>query len=219
MSIYTPSPITEQMIESFVPCRLYIKELAGVKYFGKTSRDPYTYLGSGIIWKDRIKKYGKEQIKTLWVSDLYHDPKIIQEVALSFSKENGIVESTEWANMKPENGLNGGRHGHTGNLGAGRKSAETKRKKGIPAGGTSESICKGNVTKRMNGISITQQMISPNAIEKAKETCNDLANRPIVEHLRLLAKQTKTKLGSGWVRKPNHWILIKLAELNQQAYL
>ena len=29
--------------------------------------------------------------------------------------------------------------------------------------------------------------------------CNNLANRPIVEHLRLLAKQTKTKLGNNEV--------------------
>ena len=217
MSIYSPSPITEQMIESFVPCRLYIKELAGIKYFGKTSRNPYSYLGSGVIWNDRIKKYGKENIKTLWVSNLYDDPRIIQEVALAFSKENQIVESNEWANMKPENGLNGGRHGHKGNLGAGRKSAETKRKKGIPAGGTSESIAKGNITKRVKGVSITHQMITPRAVEKSKDTCKNLANRPIVEQLRLLAKQTNTKLGSGWVRKPDHWILIKLTELNQQA--
>ena len=108
MTIYSPILITEQVIQSFIPCRLYIKELCGLKYFGKTSQNPYDYHGSGKIWKDKIKKYGKENIKTLWVSDIYTDPSLLQEVALGFSKENMIVESVGWANLKPENGLDGG---------------------------------------------------------------------------------------------------------------
>ena len=103
------------MITNFKPTRLYIKELAGVKYFGKsigTNIEGYT--GSGIVWKCRIKKYGKENIRTLWISDWYHDPHEVMEVALHFSKENNIVESEEWANLKPENGLEGGHPGTEG---------------------------------------------------------------------------------------------------------
>ena len=96
------------MATEFQPTRLYIKELAGVKYFGKTTLlDAHSYTGSGVIWKKRIEKYGKENIVTLWVSDWYHDPLPLTEFALKFSEDNQIVGSSEWANYIPENGLDG----------------------------------------------------------------------------------------------------------------
>lgn len=91
------------------PTYLYIKKhsITGVKYFGKTiSKDPYKYQGSGIHWQRHIKKHGKEHIVTLWVSDLYYDTSIIEH-ALQFSYENNITKSKDWANQKPENGLDG----------------------------------------------------------------------------------------------------------------
>lgn len=109
MCIYQPISISQRMIESFKPTRLYIKKLANFYYFGKTSsNDLNTYHGSGKKWKSIIRKYGRQNIKTLWVSDWYYNPQEIQEVALHFSKENMIVESDIWANLKPENGLDGG---------------------------------------------------------------------------------------------------------------
>jgi hypothetical protein len=97
------------MIDSkFQPARLYIKECAGIKYFGKSTKENVeAYTGSGVIWQKRIKKYGKSSVKTLWVSDWYTDRDEIQKVALQFSKDNNIVESPQWANLIPENGLDG----------------------------------------------------------------------------------------------------------------
>lgn len=113
INIYEITTIHEKIIENFKPTRLYIKELAGIKYFGKTSKENIEYYsGSGKIWKDRIKKYGKENIKTLWVSDWFYDPYLIQEFALLLSKNNQIVESDSWANYIPENGLDGLVLGH-----------------------------------------------------------------------------------------------------------
>lgn len=215
MCIYSPIPITEQIRKSFKPCRLYIKELAGMKYLGKTSRDPYKYTGSGVIWRDRIKKYGKEHIKTLWVSDWFYDPQLIHSIAISISNENKIVESNEWANLKPEDGLTGGRPGKGRKQpGAGKKSWETKLKAGTPKVGTPDSYKQGTRTKRENGIFITPQLNTLAAKEKARNKCNRLASRKIVTQLRELAAGTKTRLGSGWVRKPDHWILTKLTELS-----
>lgn len=109
MNIYTIKPLTEKIIDCFQPTRLYIKELAGVKYFGKTSKDDVVgYNGSGKIWKDRIEKYGRKNIKTIWVSEWFVDPHYIQQFALMFSEINQIVESKEWANYIPEDGLSGG---------------------------------------------------------------------------------------------------------------
>jgi hypothetical protein len=99
MNIYTP----------IAPTYLYIKQhsVTKLKYFGKTtSADPYKYNGSGIKWKNHIKKHGKEFVETIWVSDLYTDTSIV-EIALHFSKENNIVESEQWANLIPENGMDG----------------------------------------------------------------------------------------------------------------
>jgi len=109
MTIYDTQVLSERTIKNFKPTRLYIRELCGMYYFGKSSsRDINWYYGSGTVWTKRIQKYGKENIRTLWISDWYYCPHEIQEVALHFSKENKIVESKLWANLRPENGLDGG---------------------------------------------------------------------------------------------------------------
>jgi hypothetical protein len=117
MCIYEPQVLSERTIQNFVPTRLAIKKLAGILYFCKsTEENILRYPGSGVVWKDRIKKYGKENIETLWVSDWYFCPHEIQKVALEFSRENQIVESDKWANLKPENGLDGGRNSAESNI-------------------------------------------------------------------------------------------------------
>jgi len=119
-SIYTP----------ITPTYLYIKQhsITGLKYFGKTTRNPYTYNGSGKHWIRHINKHGKEHIKTLWVSEPYTDTSIV-EVALKFSADNDIVKSKEWANIDPENGLDGSPSGA-------KRSDETKAKQSALRKGT-----------------------------------------------------------------------------------
>jgi len=108
MDIYTPTSPSDRILENFLPTRLAIKKLAGKFYFCKsTKQDFIKYIGSGTYWRRMAKKYGKENIETLWISDWYYCPYEIQEVALAFSRENQIVESELWANLVPENGLQG----------------------------------------------------------------------------------------------------------------
>ena len=110
------------------------------------------------------------------------------------------------------------RLGNSGPGSAGAKKAvETKLKNGSNLGGTKESIQRGNATKRLKGIDITRQLNTEEAREKAAIRCLELSNRPIVSQLRELAKMSKEKLGSGWVRKPDSWILAKLDELNSKS--
>ena len=93
----------------FKPTWLYIKQhnLTGLKYFGKTiSKDPVKYKGSGKHWTRHINKYGND-VTTVW-SQLFTDKNELKEFALKFSVDNNIVESIEWANLKPEDGLWGG---------------------------------------------------------------------------------------------------------------
>jgi len=89
---------------------LYVKQhsITGLKYFGKTSKaDPYKYIGSGKYWLNHIKKYGKHNVKTLWVSEPFEDLNELTEFAVLFSEQHDIVNSHLWANLIVENGIDG----------------------------------------------------------------------------------------------------------------
>ena len=109
MNIYASTIITEEIEQNFKPTRLAVKECNGVKYLCKTTRSDFEkYTGSGIRWKRIVKKYGRKNVKTLWVSDWFYCPHHLQDFALMYSEYNQVVESDDWANLKPENGLDGG---------------------------------------------------------------------------------------------------------------
>jgi hypothetical protein len=87
---------------------LYVKQhqSTGLKYFGKTTcQDPFAYRGSGKYWKNHLKKHGAD-INTieLWGFD---NQDACTRFALEFSEKHHIVESKEWANLIPENGMDG----------------------------------------------------------------------------------------------------------------
>lgn len=130
MSIYSPITITEEIERKFKPTRLAVKELNGIRYFCKTVRKNIEkYPGSGVRWTNHVKKYGKENIKTLWVSDWFYCPHHLQDFALMFSECNQVVESDEWANLIPENGLTGATGSKKGHMsGIPKPKSETHRK-------------------------------------------------------------------------------------------
>jgi hypothetical protein len=103
------------MEKTFKPTWLYLKQhnITGLKYFGKTIQDPEKYLGSGIVWTRHLKKHGRD-IATIW-SKLFTDKDELTQFALQYSKEHNIVESKDYANLKPEDGLMGGDTGITEN--------------------------------------------------------------------------------------------------------
>ena len=129
------------------PTVLYIKQhsITGLKYFGKTTtKDTLKYPGSGVHWTRHIKKHGKQHVTTIWVSEPYIDSDAIVEFALSFSKEHNIVESEDWANIIPENGLDGGVAGIPRSAETKQKISDTKKgkpnvKKGKPNGRKGET--------------------------------------------------------------------------------
>jgi hypothetical protein len=100
----------------FKPTWLYIKRhrLNGLKYFGKTVRDPKKYFGSGRYWKRHIKTHGRD-IDTVWC-ELFADKELLVEFAELFSEFYNIVSDVgidgrkSWANEIPENGLQGGQN-------------------------------------------------------------------------------------------------------------
>ena len=80
--------------------------VSGIKYLCKTSnRDPFTYCGSGKIWKRHLKKYGKD-IRT----EILAECKTIKELrqkGLYYSKLWDVVNNKEFANLIPESGDGG----------------------------------------------------------------------------------------------------------------
>lgn len=113
-------------MENFRPTFLYIKQhsISGKLYFGKTCKDPETYLGSGLYWKDHISQHGKEHVITLWYC-LFYDKDELNKFALKFSQDNNIVESQSWANLMDEDGIGGGGSGQK----KGFKHSEESRKR------------------------------------------------------------------------------------------
>jgi len=124
---------------------LYVKthRKTGLKYLGKTtSLDPYSYHGSGGIWKKHLKEHGID-----------YDTEIIRECQTNqelsqwgryYSELWNVVASSDWANQIPETG-----GGHCGPDAARKISATLKGRKKPPR--TNEH--KQNLSKSTKGIS------------------------------------------------------------------
>jgi hypothetical protein len=86
---------------------LYVKThlKTGLKYLGKTKQDPYKYRGSGIRWLNHIKKHGYD----VWTNVIFQSEcdKELSDMGVHFSLLWNIVESDDWANLKPETGDGG----------------------------------------------------------------------------------------------------------------
>lgn len=86
---------------------LYVKihNKTGLKYLGKTIKDPYKYKGSGIIWSKHIKKYGYDVTTNILLAT--ENKNEIKEIGIFYSKLWNVVESAEWANLTVEEGQGG----------------------------------------------------------------------------------------------------------------
>mgnify|MGYP006883089339 CR=1 FL=1 len=106
----------------------------GLKYFGKTVKNEtyeeiHKYTGSGVKWKNHLKKHGKEYFTEIYAQIEDSDSWILEDVSLSFSKENNIVESSEWANLIEENGKDGGVKGSIQSESHRKKLIQSREKK------------------------------------------------------------------------------------------
>lgn len=86
---------------------LYIKthNITGLKYLGKTTQDPYTYKGSGKRWLNHLKKHGND-VATEIVGQ-FTTIEELTEISIPLSENLNIVDSKQWANLRPESGDGG----------------------------------------------------------------------------------------------------------------
>ncbi len=90
--------------------KIYIKESPqGLKYLGQTIAEDVTkYRGSGKRWNNHLRKngYGLSDIKTevIFETDSVEE---LKEKGLYYSKLYNVVEDSDWANLREEEGAGG----------------------------------------------------------------------------------------------------------------
>lgn len=162
---------------------LYIKRhsVTGLCYFGKTSKkDPYVYMGSGKYWVRHIKRHGVEHVETLQVWS-FESLKECSEFALKFSEDNNIVGSEEWANLKPENGLDGGAPKSGKPLSKEHKEKISNALKGRKASLATREKLSASLTGRTRSLE-HRQNISKSAIGRKRPPFSSETRRKISEH-------------------------------------
>lgn len=164
---------------------LYLKthNKTGLKYLGKTKRNPYTYQGSGTIWKRHIKKHGYDvTTEILFQSENLEEFK---QKCLHYSHLFNIVESQQWANLVVENGVGGS------NSRSSKLAWETKRIRGNDIINTPEVIAKCKETKKKNGTDHKEIMNRPEVSAKQKAGLKNKWEDPVFREKQ--AKHNKTR--------------------------
>lgn len=86
---------------------LYLKthNITGLKYLGKTTKDPFKYKGSGKYWLRHLKKHGNNV--TTEILHICKSDDELKKLGLKYSKKWNIVENISFANLKNETGDGG----------------------------------------------------------------------------------------------------------------
>jgi hypothetical protein len=79
--------------------------VTGLQYLGKTTRNPFTYKGSGVYWSKHIKKHGYD-VTTVILKECETNDEV-KKWGLYYSNLWNIVENKSWANLIPESGEGG----------------------------------------------------------------------------------------------------------------
>jgi len=210
MNIYSNIPSSE-----FKPTWLYIKQhnTTGLRYFGKTTKDPQTYLGSGRYWLRHLKEHS-EDITTVWCEE-FTDMDQLVEFATFFSEFYNIVDAVDsrgkkvWANMIPENGLDGAIPGITPwNKGIPRTDEEKQRmsqarkgfaawNKGVPCKEETKSKLKDRKrteeTKSKIKSARSKQVIM-HSEETKKKISDSHKGKIVTEEAKIAMRKPKTKI-------------------------
>lgn len=142
----------------YKPAYLYIKthNKTDLKYFGKTTQNPFVYPGSGTDWLDHININGYDVTTELLNNNQpYLNESELIKVATEFSIKNDIVKSKKWANKRIENG-DGGDTSMCENYKKGIAKRDTSGNKNPMFGKT--HISKGKTYEELYGIERAQTL-------------------------------------------------------------
>lgn len=147
---------------------LYVKthNVTGLKYLGQTKRNPFKYDGSGKYWKSHLNKHGKNVSTTILLST--ESKEELSETGLFFSNLWNIVESDEWANLKPEEG-DGGWSGHPGPWLGRTQSPESNAKRSA----TQQGVKKSKAHKAAIGKALKGRVFSESHRRKLSEAAGN----------------------------------------------
>lgn len=216
------------LYESIRPTRLYIKQCphCGLKYFGKsTQEDIERYNGSGTRWINHLKYHNVDPVH-LWTSEWYNDTSI-SKFALRFSRMNNIVSSESWANLKEENGLNGGFDSSSAKNGRIAANNKIKEKYGVAHAGQIPHVIENNKNKTpWNKGKTGIYNDRPDALEKIKIAASNRArvqSQSTKEKIRAAVISTNENKGIAFILKDGDKIekircLKNWCELNDLDY-
>jgi hypothetical protein len=164
--------------------------VTGLKYLGKTtSKNPHAYRGSGIYWQSHIKKHGC--ICSTEILRECHTNEEAKIWGIYFSELWKVVESDDWANLKPEIGDGGFVKLSESSV---KKRMTTRLKRyGTLNTNTPNSIAKAIETRKRNGTLNTQ---TDEVVKKRQETMSKKGYKPVSEETKLKAKATKIANGT-----------------------
>lgn len=192
----------------FRPTYLYIKthNVTGLKYFGKTvSNKPVSYTGSGKYWLRHLKVHGNDVFTE--ILGLYQDQAECIAAANEFSLVNNIVESSEWANFKIENGIDGGSDvGHkktnTANM---RVAAKIKAEKMLIEGTHPFMGERGSVMARERNAKLSKEGLHNFQGLRGSSHSTALNNKRVAEGTHNLVKRSDgTSMSSDRVASGTH---------------
>lgn len=106
--LYIPTTVINITTRSFESMYyLYVKthNKTGLKYLGKTTRDPDTYRGSGIRWINHINLHGYDVTTEILL--VTTDKHLLREKGEYYSTLWNVVGDYNWANLIPESGDGG----------------------------------------------------------------------------------------------------------------
>jgi hypothetical protein len=170
---------------------LYVKThlVTGLKYLGKTEKDPHQYKGSGKYWKEHVRVHGYDVKTDILLVTESHDELV--ETGLFFSKLFNVVESSAWANLIPESGegVSGLRHSDKA------KAKMSEVHKGIPR--TKE-------TKAKISRSLKHKPLAEEHLRKLKEPHTEEHKVKISESLKgaIFTKEHRKKLKQKALNRP-----------------
>lgn len=84
-------------------CSVKQHNITGLKYLGQTTKDPYTYKGSGVHWCNHLKVHGNDV--STEIIGTYETKEELKVAGIYYSDMWNVEASDDWANLWEEAGM------------------------------------------------------------------------------------------------------------------